>query len=318
MKRRDHAIGQTPRWDPADLGPQYSRDHGFRRRARLLQSYWRAIVLGAEMGQYQGKRYGNFLRDGKATGDNFLSKEIFHYALFRVVCKRPEETIDEERLFNNMLSSQPMCFNFFFPLRCAAMDGEPFLAEALRKSFPYVPIKNVTSVEIEYVPTPTDDYLGDKTAFDALVEYEAAGGGTGIIGIETKYTDELGKASVRDNPMMAKMAARSGIFTSKAMKSIAVLGKLQVHRNLLLAEAYRLKHGLRYSHSIILAPRGEPGTPKEVAKARLALKTEMRDRIQAVALDDFVGHVREGAPPSYRKWIEDFQSRYLNFAAVGS
>lgn len=53
----------------------------------------------------------NMLVDGKKTGKNFVNEFTFNYAKYRVENKQHNETIDEYRLFNNMLSSQPMAFN---------------------------------------------------------------------------------------------------------------------------------------------------------------------------------------------------------------
>jgi hypothetical protein len=47
---------------------------------------------------------------GEVSGKNFLMKEAFEYAKKRVAKKSKNETIDGFRLFNNLLSSQPMTF----------------------------------------------------------------------------------------------------------------------------------------------------------------------------------------------------------------
>ena len=51
--------------------------------------------------------------DGE-RGLNFLTPHIFEVAKRRLAIKKG--TIDPFRLFCNMLSSQPMCFNLFGPL----------------------------------------------------------------------------------------------------------------------------------------------------------------------------------------------------------
>ena len=50
------------------------------------------------------------------SGKNFVMKETFEYAKERVAEKSKNETIDGFRLFNNLLLSQPMAFNLFYPL----------------------------------------------------------------------------------------------------------------------------------------------------------------------------------------------------------
>ena len=56
------------------------------------------------------QKYGNMISGGEVSGKNFLMKETFEYAKKRVAKKSKNETIDGFRLFNNLLSSQPMTF----------------------------------------------------------------------------------------------------------------------------------------------------------------------------------------------------------------
>jgi hypothetical protein len=103
-------------------GPRCSSDYAFTSRARFLQSWYRVNVLkqsdfGFGPEENSKTKYGNILVDGQKTGMNFLSREIFKYAQFRTQFLKSGETIKEYRLYNNMLSSQPMCFNLFYPLK---------------------------------------------------------------------------------------------------------------------------------------------------------------------------------------------------------
>ena len=67
--------------------------------------------------------YGNYISNGENPKDgcwkNFLTKHAFNYAKERTnpENKKPYETIESDRLFNNPLSNQPMAFNLFCPLR---------------------------------------------------------------------------------------------------------------------------------------------------------------------------------------------------------
>ena len=100
-------------------GNQCGSDNAFIRKARLLQSMYR-VEIGEEEGfgptRASKRKYGNMISGGEVSGKNFLMKETFEYAKVRVANKRENETIDGFRLFNNLLSSQPMAFNLFHPL----------------------------------------------------------------------------------------------------------------------------------------------------------------------------------------------------------
>lgn len=70
------------------------------------------VEIGEEEGvgptRASKRKYGNMISGGEVSGKNFLMKETFEYAKKRVAEKSKNETIDGFRLFNNLLSSQPM------------------------------------------------------------------------------------------------------------------------------------------------------------------------------------------------------------------
>jgi len=104
---------------------------------RLHQSKFRAHQLKVDFGYgptvSSKKRYGNMLKteDGN-RGLNFLDPKIFK-AVKKRIAKRGG-AVETFRLLNNMLSSQPLCFNFFNMF--GLMDDDTELATDLwRKHF---------------------------------------------------------------------------------------------------------------------------------------------------------------------------------------
>jgi hypothetical protein len=92
----------------------------------------------------------NMLVDGKKTGKNFVNEFTFNYAKYRVENKQHNETIDEYRLFNNMLSSQPMAFNLFCPFIRMLKEGKEKVVTTIFKAiFPDKHIREVTTTEHE-------------------------------------------------------------------------------------------------------------------------------------------------------------------------
>jgi hypothetical protein len=154
---------------------------------RFHQSWYRANVLRVPFGtgpgpQHSGK-FGNMLpREDGAKGLNFLTPDIFEVAKSRV--KDEQGMVEEFRLFNNMLSSQPMCFNLFGPF----VTSFNLATEVFKHLLPNE-IEKVTDVKIEYSPEPKEEYLNDRTAFDAFVEFLRPDGRFGFVGIETKLTE---------------------------------------------------------------------------------------------------------------------------------
>ena len=116
------------------------------------------------------------------AGRNFLTRGIFDLAKGRIA--EGTGKIDDFRLLRNMLSSQPMCFNLFGPLSL-----DPSLATRLARALWGKHIARVTRVCLEWAPMPENEYLNDRTAFDAFIEYETRDGQAGFVGIETKLTE---------------------------------------------------------------------------------------------------------------------------------
>lgn len=312
--------------EPQDLealyGPQSESDHPFRRKARLLQSYYRTKVLKEPFGvgpnRTSDSPYGNMLREGTSTGMNFLDRDIFNYAQEKVSKKKDikELTIDEFRLFNNMLSSMPMCFNLFYPFMQALETNSASSHETFHAIFSWLPIEKVTFIDIEYIPLPIKDYINDKTAFDAVILFENEDKQQGIIAIETKYTDKLGTNVGKKNQKKIEIAEAAGIFTEDALKDIREYGCQQLMRNVLLTESYRLKHQMTYSQSIILSPADEPFSDQEVAEFQTLLLPSFQTKIARVTIEDFISAPQSVLNPGLRKHLHAFHNRFLDFQKV--
>ena len=121
------------------------------------------------------------LADGE-RGLNFLTPHIFEIAKRRLAMKKG--TIDSFRLFCNMLSSQPMCFNLFSPL----VDNLELATHLIQVILPDK-IQTVSKVQFEYAPEPARDYLNDRTAFDAFISFTSTNNWPGFIGIEIKLVE---------------------------------------------------------------------------------------------------------------------------------
>lgn len=93
----------------SELGPVYTTGASYRAPAEARQREYRVRKLGVEHG-----RYGHFLAEAAAMqGCNFVLPEAFEAARTR---QRAGKGV-AQRTFDNMLSSQAMCFNLFAPLR---------------------------------------------------------------------------------------------------------------------------------------------------------------------------------------------------------
>ena len=255
---------------------------------------------------------------GEVSGKNFLMKETFEYAQKRVAEKSKNETIDGFRLFNNLLSSQPMAFNLFHPLMLLLKQDPAMVTLAVRSVFRNFPVFEVTEIGLEFIPTPIENYTNDKSAMDAYIRFVDNKGGKHIIAIETKYTDVLGVNEASHCEEQKHMLIDTGLFSAD-FEELLMGGKVkltQIYRNLLLTERYRMVEGLKDSYSVVLSPKEHPSTEEEIGSVTEYLKPEYAYKLSAVTLEDFVDAMIQYLPEYYAQVYERFRGRYLEFGKV--
>jgi len=298
-------------------------DNSFARKARFLQII-RRYESGAEPGWRLGSgekvRYAHLAADGKETNRNFLSDEIFNYAKKRVAELKPYETIEEERLFCNFLSSQPMAFNLFYPLMkmIETEENQRALAEVVKALVKGTEqIDRITEVGIEFIPDYWKDCLHDKTAMDAYFRYSTIEGEKGVIAIETKYTDVLGHNEARNVTCALKAANElAEFFTIEGLAGINSrnIKITQIFRNFLLTEKVRIKEGLDNSLSIVLSPSGNTSNKVDELNFLQQLRPEFQYKFQTITLEDFVMALKQAFFEEHI--FEAFYKRYLEFGLV--
>ena len=292
----------------------------FTKRCRHLQGLYRES-LGLEMGvgpyATSKNKHENMIVGGEVSGKNFLTPFAFEYAKQRIVNKQKNETIEEYRLFNNLLSSQPMAFNLFCPLIQLMCEGKEAIVTLIAQAiFPQIAIGKVTVVDLEYLHTDIENYLGDKTAMDAIIRYEDTQSRPCIIAIETKYTDVLGENSARHTERQKALIRQLGYFLSEAETKLLDGTKAisQIYRNFLLTESYRINEPAHEAYSVVLAPKDHPTTQQEVASLREELRVEYRYKVLDITLEQFVQKTLDVCPEEYLKPFHDFRERYLNLS----
>ncbi len=177
----------------------FPTERGFKKRMRFHQGWWRAFVLAEEPGDHPirtGESICNTILNGRGDPQkNFLSQKILEAVVQTKKERKPTSSgiLEEDRLFNNLLSSQPLCFNFFGELK---VDTE-FALQILQQFWPE--LTQVKEVIFEFAPVK--NYTNDKSAFDVAFEV-MVNEQSGLIGLECKYTDtfsheEYGKTAYR-------------------------------------------------------------------------------------------------------------------------
>lgn len=296
------------------LGPQYQRDDRFTSRMRLHQSWYRATVLGVRWGtgpQPSSRRELGSMLDSQSAqrGLNFLTPDIFGLAQQRIA--QGNGTVDAFRLLHNMLSSQPMCFNLFGPLALDLNLATAFLQKLIGDR-----VSRATRVVMEYAPVPASEYLNDRTAFDAFIEYQLDDGSLGFVGIETKLTEPFSQKEY-DGPAYRRWCERAGSpWHPEAWPHLADVSHNQLWRDHLLAIAM-LQHGeSSYSEGVLLLVHH----PMDEG-CRAAAKTY--GALLSSGCSSFIeadlGRVVDLLEPvvttdDQRQWIKDFRKRYLHLS----
>lgn len=231
-------------------------DNRFRAAARLLQSLWRERY-GLPIGTFSGRkcakrRIGSRLAESAASaGHNFLSPQIANLARMEAAYREPGAAIDCERLFGNMLSSMPLCFNAFGPLR---LDLD-LASEILRAMIPDIDMNKVLEVRFEHSPARMDKTLtGDRTALDVCLIYERGDGKRGIAGIEVKYTETGQEPAAAIGPRYDELAEASGLFKEPRNALLRLNPLEQLFREHLLLEATLLRGDYAEGYFVVVAP----------------------------------------------------------------
>lgn len=158
-------------------------------RTRAHQGWWRAVVMGLPEGEYFDnvnkvwkKVCNRTFEDTTPKDINFLTSEAEQAATITISGRQDSKhgIIEESRLNFNLLSSQPLCFNFFGELM---MDKQLGLS-VLKIWWPEV--TELKRIIFEYAPD--ERYTNDNSAFDIAFEV-SIGQQSGLIGLECKYTD---------------------------------------------------------------------------------------------------------------------------------
>jgi hypothetical protein len=163
-------------------------ENGFIKRMRFHQGWWRAFVIAQQEGEYYDNKKNvkvvcNRINDGEKSQLNFLNQDIQDFVTIQLTSRNSESNgmIEEKRLYNNLLSSQPLAFNFFGFL--AVERNQSLATSFIRMIVPS--ITKVTDIVFEFAP----EWSQDGSAFDVGFFVEGKDGETGFIGFECKYTD---------------------------------------------------------------------------------------------------------------------------------
>lgn len=239
----------------------------FQRRARVLQAIWRterAYACGEHRSKGTTRPLGSRLVMpwAKDTLANFLTEGIREVVRLEVLdpVRSKGKLFGKPRLFNDLLSSQPLCFNLFSELRANLGLATKLIGHLTDGRF-----SDVVAIEFEHSPSRGDArYSHDRSAFDAFFACRTRTGGRGFVAVEVKYHENLANSAAPHRPRYDEVAASMGCFRPDAAAALRGAPLQQIWRDHLLCGAMRGADGYDDAQFVMLYPRENEACRKAV------------------------------------------------------
>ncbi|NHA66840.1 PGN_0703 family putative restriction endonuclease [Phycicoccus flavus] len=281
----------------------------WQRTARLLQSLWRqsrGLPPGGEESYH-----GSYLPDTdevRHSGDAYICDDAKAAVRRAVADKQRGAVMQPTRLWSNLLSSQPLCFNLFGPL--SEHVDDPRISRALARVWP--DIATVTSIRYEWSPGRNDPrFLGNGTAFDVYVEFVATDGSARFLGIEVKYHEDLAVKPPTVGGRPRQVFEQSGAFRPGSFERMSTGATAQLLLDHLLALSMNLSPGSERTGRFVLLYPDKNDKVAEVVEAYAPDVVD--DTFAPTTLESVVAALRdEYAGP----WIDELDQRYLDTSAL--
>lgn len=285
----------------------YTKDTVFAAKARLLQSIWRE---DNGLDYNIDKKYGNYLTDTDAKlKKNFFTRDIGD--LVQREIKNKEKMIGQPRIWNNLLSSQPLAFNLFGELKLE--EGLKTATTVFKELFPNQ-VEQVTSIEFEWSPGRRNPkYTNDRSAFDVFVKYDSIEGENCFYGIEVKYAENMKENSARNREEYVKVSEDMGIYKSESLDTLKNTNLQQLWRDhLLVGSMFKTNNDYNRGDFIILYPEGNTECGELIDKYVKTFKGNDNYFIP-LTIEIFYKVLSNNLKDN---WVNEFYERYLAFDKI--
>jgi len=289
-------------------------DNRFRAAARMRQALWRQ-QHGWKAGYQKSpdgarRKIGNCVETAAAReGANFISADVAQLVRREIAFREDGALFDERRLATNLLSSSPVVFNTFGPLKL-----DPKLAtRVFRRLFPGF-VHTVTGILFEHAPDRGNPaYTADFTAFDLLVQCRTTSGQRGFIAIEVKFTEALTESPARLRPRYDELSASSGCFKTPENPILRTAPLQQFWRQEMLAAAL-VQNGLyAVGRFAVVAPQFNNQVQDAIAIFREQIADTAPVAFDAMSLESVVETIGKAGA---RKIASALHDRYCDFTTI--
>ncbi|MCP3936999.1 MAG: hypothetical protein GY708_16705 [Actinomycetia bacterium] len=284
-----------------------SSDSAYQRRLRLLQSLWRC-EQDLPAGEHRGEPLGSSLAMpfAQETLANYLTPTIQELVREEVEGPKGEgKLFATPRIYNNLLSSQPLCFNLFGEL---AVDLD--LATAVcAQLWPGV-VGAVTSIEFEWSPGRGDPkFLANDSAFDVAIFHTTPNGEKGFIGIEVKYHENMRAGAADHKGRYDEVADNSGVFVAPDSGALRRPPLQQIWLAHMLGLSMLEGGTWASGRFVVLYPSINGRCSAAVSKyeSQLNSGSSFQGLHMEAAVDAIAQHTEA-------EWVAAFRGRYLDYA----
>lgn len=253
-------------WEAGDVVPGRPAMTAFRRRARLHQARWRE-ANGHPVGtqpmvprpagpppRLVGSRLP--LDYARSTGANFVTDAARAAVTARSSTKEPQQSVDHQRWWADLLWSSGVSFNLFGDLAANLRLAD----RVVHTWWPDAP-GTVSGVRFAHSPGRLDpDFTGNLTDFDAAIELDLGNGANGMIAVVTPYHDRIRRETPKPQrlPRYLEVATASGAFGPAAIEAVngTDLLVLWLQHLLLLSMLQHPSGAWRWGRFVVVHPAG--------------------------------------------------------------
>ena len=284
-------------WEADDLIPRRPAMTAFRQRTRLHQARWRE-AHGHPIGTQPYRPHPNRpparpvgsripLDYGEETGANLITPAARDAARARMGGVERHQSIDHQRLWADLLSSEALAFNLLGDLA-----ADPALADrAVHAWWPDTP-GAVRETRFLHSPGRFDpEYLNSLRDFDAAFVLDLGDGTRGIVAVDVKYHERAKSETPKPENLWrtVPVAERSGAFGPGAIdrvKGRSELAVMWLEHLLLLSMLQHPSGGWTWGRYVVVHPAGN----EDMAGLRDRYLDLLADRstFATIALEDLL------------------------------
>jgi hypothetical protein len=241
---------------------------------------------------------------GTAHDRNFLSPQIFDAVCERIDGGDHSGIIATDRLYRNLLSSQPACFNLFGPFVSDPAALLPWITSLDSEA------TAVRAVRFEWAP-PRQEHFDGGSAFDAFIEY-SAGSLVRFFGVECKYAENLAASGIKVKQAYIDFTSRAHGWREGAASRLDVPMLKQFWLNTLLAQSLDEKDSHYDRGAVVIVACAQDQAARE-ATAGVQAELVDPDTCCWSPYEEIIATVES---PLHAAWASQFRERYLDFTPV--